>query len=93
MDTKSDEQFLAIQITIEANKQESYKNHKETANKTTLLTEKHNETNETPKLILATMKKNRNDISKSSPSQKDTSTPPESTTKVQTNKRALPLEG
>ena len=31
-------------------------------------------------------------ISKSSPAQKDTSTPPEPTTTVQTNKRAPPLE-
>ena len=93
MDTKSDEQFLSIEVTIESNKQESDKNHKETADKITLLTEKHNETNETLKLILATMKKDKNDISKSSPSQKDTSTPPDPTTMVQTNKRAPPLEG
>ena len=39
MDTKSDEQFLVIEATIEANKQESDKNHKETAGKITLLTE------------------------------------------------------
>ena len=32
-------------------------------------------------------------ISKSSPSQKDTLTPPKPTTMVQTNKRAPPLEG
>ena len=39
MDTKSDEQFLAIEATIEANKQESYKNHKKTDEKLTLLTD------------------------------------------------------
>ena len=39
MDTKSDDQFLFIEATIEANKQESDKNHKETGEKITLLTE------------------------------------------------------
>ena len=93
MDTKSDDQCLAIEATIVANTQESDKNHKETDEKITLLTEKYNETHETLKLILATMKKDRNDISRSSLAQKDTSTPPDPTTTVQTNKRAPPLEG
>ena len=39
------------------------------------------------------MKKDKNNISKSSPAQKDTSTPPEPTTTVQTNRRDPPLEG
>ena len=93
MDNKSDEQLLVIEVTIEDNKQESDKNHKETADKITLPTEKQNETNETLKLIMATMNKDKNNISKSSPSQKDTLTPPEPTTRVQTNKRSPPLEG
>ena len=93
MDTKSDDQFLAIEVTIAANKQESDNNHKETDEKITLLTEKHNETHETLKLILATMKKDKNEILKSSPAQKDTSTPPDPTTTVHTNKRAPSLEG
>ena len=93
MDTKSDKQFLVIEVILEANKQESDKNHKETSDKITLLTENQKETTDTFKLILATMKKDRNNISKSSPAQKYTSTPPDPTTTVQTNTRAPPLEG
>ena len=93
MDINSDEQLLSIEVTIEANKQESDNNQKETADKITLLTKNQKETTETLKLILATMKKDKNDISKSSPAHKDTSTPPDPTTMVQTNKRAPPLEG
>ena len=93
MDTKSDEQFLVIEATIEANKKESDKNHKETAEKITLLTEKHKETTETLKIILAEMKIEKNNISKSSPAQKDTSNPTDPTTTVQTKRRDPPLEG
>ena len=39
MDTNSDDQFLAIETTIEANNQEADKNHRETTEKITLLTE------------------------------------------------------
>ena len=85
MDTKSDDQFLAIEATIEANKQEADKNHKET-------TENIKQTTETPNQVLKEMK-NKNNISKSSPAQKDTSTPPDPTTTFQTNNRAPPLEG
>ena len=46
MDTKSDEQFLVIESTIEANKQESDNKHKKTDDKLTLLTENQKETNE-----------------------------------------------
>ena len=38
MDTKSDEQFLVIEATIEYNKQDFDKNHKKTDEKITLLT-------------------------------------------------------
>ena len=93
MDTNSDKQFLAIEVTIEANKQESDKNHKETSDKITILTENQKETTETLKLILATMKKYKNYISKSSPAQKDTSTCSDPSTTVQTKKRSPPLEG
>ena len=93
MDTKSDEQFLVIEAIIEAKKQESDKNHKETADKITLLTENQKETTETLKLILAEIKIDKNNISKSSPAQKDTSTPPNPTTTVHTNRRDTPLEG
>ena len=52
MDTKSDDQFLTIEATIESNKQYSGKNHKETAQKITLLTEHQKETTDTLKHIL-----------------------------------------
>ena len=55
MDTKSDEQFLVIESTIEANKQDSDKNHKNTDKRITLLTENQKDTTETLKLILAEM--------------------------------------
>ena len=92
MDTKSDEQFLVIEATIEANKQESDKNHKNTDEKITLLTENQKETTETLKLILAEMNIDKNNISKSSPSQKDTSTPPYPTTMVPYNRRDTSLD-
>ena len=100
MDTKSDEQFLVIEATIETNKKEPDKNHKKTDEKLTLLTEnqketneKLNETNEKLALILTAMKIDKNNIFISSPAQKDTSPPPEPTTTAQTNRRAPPLEG
>ena len=92
MDTKFDDQFLVIEATIESNKQESNKNHKDTAEKITVITEHQKENTKTLKQILAEMKKYKNSISKSSPNQKDTLTPPDPTTKVQTNRRAPPLE-
>ena len=91
MDTKFNENFLAIEVTIEANKQESDKNHKKTDEKPTLLTENQKETNEKLALVLTAMKIDKNNISKSSPAQKDTATPPDPTTTVQNNKRAPPL--
>ena len=39
METKSDEQFLVIETTIEANKQEDDKNHNNNNKKFTLLTD------------------------------------------------------
>ena len=42
---------------------------------------------------LTTLMMDQANISKSSPSQKDTSTPPDPTIMVQTNRRAPPLEG
>ena len=59
MDTKSDDQLLAIEATIEANKQEADKNHKET-------TENIKQLIETLNQVLAEMK-DKNNISKSSP--------------------------
>ena len=43
--------------------------------------------------VFTTFMMDQTNISKSSPSQKDTSTPLDPTTTVQTNKRAPPLEG
>ena len=42
---------------------------------------------------LTTLMMDQANISKSSPSQKDTTTPPDSTTTVQTNRKAPTLEG
>ena len=78
MDTKSDENFLAIKTTIEANK-------KENDEKLTKITEDIKK--------LTTLMMDQANIYKSSPAQKDTSTTPDPTTTVQTNRRAPPLEG
>ena len=85
MDTKSDDQFLSIESTIESNKQEADNNHKEATDNIKQITETLNQ-------ILAEMKDKKN-IPKSSTYQKDTSTPTDPTTTVQTNRRAPPLEG
>ena len=82
MDTKSEEQFLVIEATIEASKQESDKNHEKTDEKLTILTDNQKNTNEKLALLLTEMKIDKNNISKSSPAQKDTTTPPDPTTTV-----------
>ena len=64
VDTKSDDHFLAIEATIEANKQEADKNQKETTDNIKQLTETLNQ-------VLAGLK-DKNNISKSSPAHKDT---------------------
>ena len=74
MYTKSDEHFLATKSTIEANKQEADKNQVKNDEKLTILTENLQK--------LTTFMMDRTNISKSSPAQKDTSTPPEPTTVV-----------
>ena len=84
MDTKSDEQFLVIKANIESNKKEADKNHNETNEKLTLLADNLQ--------VLTELMIDKTKNLKSSPSQKDTSTPPEPTNLVPTNKRALPLE-
>ena len=43
MDTKSDDQFLAIEATIETNKQEADKNHTETTENIKQITETLNQ--------------------------------------------------
>ena len=43
--------------------------------------------------VFTTFMMDQNNIPKSSPTQKDTSTPPDTTTVVPTNRRAPPFEG
>ena len=93
MYTKSDEQFLVIKATIKSNNQESNNNHNNTDEKLTILTDNQKDTNETLKLLLAEMKIDKNNISKSYPSQKDTSTTPDPTTMLPANRRDPPLDG
>ena len=85
MDTKSDEHFLFIESTIEANKQEADKNHKETNEKLTLLTDNLQ--------VFTALMIDKTNISKSSPSQKNTLTLPYYTTMVPTNNMDTMLEG
>ena len=85
MDTNYDEQFLVIESTIEANKQEADKNQKKTDEKITLLTENLQ--------VLTVLMIDKTNISKSSPAYKDTSTHPEPITVILTNKRYPPFEG
>ena len=85
MDTKSGDQFLAIEATIESNKQEADKNHNKTTENIKQLTETLNK-------VLKGLT-DKNNIQKSSPAQKDTTTPPDPTTTVQTNRKDPPLEG
>ena len=92
MDTKSDEHFLIIQATIEANKQEDYDKKMKTAEKQMKTDEKLKHLTEIINNLTAFIMDQTN-ISKSSPTQKDTSTPPDPTTAVPTNRRAPPLEG
>ena len=85
MDTNSDEKFLAIEATIESNKQKADRNQVKNDEKLTRITEDIQK--------LTTFMMNQAKISKSSPAQKDTSTTPDPTTVVQTNRRDPPLKG
>ena len=78
MENKSEDQFILMKEEIENNKQEMKAQMKDI--KETLKT-------------FATLMMDQTNISKSSPAQKDTLTPPDPTTVVQTNKRAPTLEG
>ena len=84
IDNKSDENFLIIQDTIEANKQEAAEKQIKTDEKITQLTETLNN--------LTAFMMDQTNNSKSSPTQKDTSTPPDPTTVVPNNRRDKPLE-
>ena len=92
MDTKSDEQFLIIQATIESNKQEADEKQRKNAEKQMNTYEKLTQLIETINNLTEFMM-DQNNIPKSSPTQKDTSTPPDPTTMVPTNRRYPPLEG
>ena len=98
MDTKSDEQLLGIKSTIETNNQEDNKKHKKTDEKLTLLTKNHKTNTEKLTLltenlqVLTALMIDKINISKYSLSQKYTSTPPDPTTVVPTNRRDPPLE-
>ena len=76
MDTKSDENFLVIEDTIETNKQYADKNHNKTDEKPTLLTENHKETNAKITLltenlqVLTALMTGKTNILKSSPDQR-----------------------
>ena len=78
MENKNEEQFILMKEEIENNKQESKDEMKDVKESIKKLT---------------TLMMDQTNISKSSPAQKDTSTPPDPTTTVQTNRRAPPLEG
>ena len=78
MENKNEDQFILMKEEIENNKQQMKAEMKEIK--------------ETLKTFTAFMM-DQTKISKSSPAQKDTLTPPDPTTTVQTNKRAPTLEG
>ena len=86
MDNKNEEQFILLKQEIENNKQESKTDLKDLTE--TIMTLMEDQTNK-----LTTLMMDQINISISSPAQKDTSTPPDPNTTVQTNKRATPLEG
>ena len=92
MDTKYDEQLLIIQATIEAKNQEAYEKQLKTAEKQMKNDEKLTQLTETINNLTAFIMDQYN-ITKSSPTQKDTSTPTDPTTAVPTNRRAPLLEG
>ena len=81
MDNKSNENFLIIQAIIEANRQET--------------DEKLTQITEDLKFLTATITSMMDQTNNSmfSPSQKDTSTPPDPTTMVPYYRRAPPLDG
>ena len=83
--TKSYEQFLVIEATIKSNKQEADEKQMKTDDKLTLLTENLQ--------VFTSFMMDHTNISKSSPAQKDTSTPPYPITVVPANRRDPPLEG
>ena len=92
MENKSDEHFLIIQATIEANKQEADEKKMNTAEKQMKTDEKLTQLTETINNLTSFMMDQTNN-SKYSPTQKDTSTPKDPTTVAPDNNRGPPLEG
>ena len=92
MDTKSGEQFLIIQETIETNKQEDNDKDMNTAEKQMKIDDKLTQFTENLHVLIE-LTIDQTNISKSSPTQKDISTPSYPTTLVPTNMRAPLLEG
>ena len=92
MDTKSDEQLPIIQETIEANKQDADDKYMKTAEKLMKTDEKITQLTENLQ-VFTVLTMDQTNISKSSPTQKDTSTHPYPTTVVPTDRRAPPLQG
>ena len=86
MGKRSDEQFLVIQDTIEANRKETVEKKMNTDEKLTQITEDLKVLTETIKSMMDQTKK-----SKLSPAQKYTSTPTDPTTVVLANRRAPTL--
>ena len=78
MENKNEDQFILMKEEIENNKQEMKSEMKDIKETLNKIT---------------TFMIDQTNISKSSPAQKDTSTPPDPTTTVQTNRKTPPLEG
>ena len=85
MDNKFDKQYLIIQATVEANKQETGEKQMKTNEKLTQITENLK--------VLTAFIMDQTNNSKFSLAQKDTLTPPDPTTVVHSNRRDTPLDG
>ena len=84
MENKTEEHFILLKQEIENNKQESKTDLKDMTE--TIMTLMEDQTNK-----LTTLMMDQINISKSSPAQKGTTTPPDPTTTVQTNRKASTL--
>ena len=85
MENNNEDQFILMKEEIENNKQDIKAEMKDVKENIKDIKETHK--------CFATFMMDQTNISKSSPSQKDTSTPPDPITTVQTNRRAPSLEG
>ena len=85
MENNNEEKFILMKEEIVNNKQEFKSEMKDVKEGIKDIKETLNK--------ITTFMMDQTNISKSSPSQKDTSTPPDPTTTFQTNRKAPPLEG